>query len=632
MARTDRHKPGAASRALGVTLMCSAAILALAAADGPVRAAPVETMSVDDVRPGMKGHAVTVFSGTASDRFEIEVIDVIRDYLPRQDAILFRSPDPRMVHSGIVGGMSGSPIYIDGKLVGALAYGYRFNKDPIGGITPIKNMLAVGDLPYRPEVLPEAKTGIRGSARPGASGWADAMLGINTDPLPPRRRPADLNPVTGLAPIGAPMSVSGLGSAATSFLADRLGLLPVRGGSNAQAAGSGAAPTAPPAPKQWKGGDAVSVVLIRGDNAVSPNGTITWVGGKQGERLLGFGHEMFGAGPTNLPIADARVHVIIPSVERSVKLSSALDVRGTLIQDRQAAISLRTDLSAPLIPVLTEMRGPEAAQPTRTYRSEVALGVDLTPNLATSLLVEALSEGGTDSTEIVAQIDHKIAIETSKGPRTVSIHEEEFFPQGIDPRAIARTRGPLVIAAVLDNDFEVAKIRGIEQRASITYGAPVDTIDAVRLPAGEFHAGDLVDLELRIRDYRGKVRVESLALRIPDDAAGQDIQIEVTSGQVARPLRPIADSLDDLLDTLEATYPPRSIVATIYREDEGLATRQGLMAELPGSVLESLSPQGSTIGAVRFKQIARRVIPTANLIDGEHNLKLSVQPRRAFAD
>ena len=145
-----------------------------------VQAAPTATMSVDDVRPGMKGYAVTVFSGSDTDRFEIEVIDVVRDYQPKQDAILFRSSDPRMVHSGIVGGMSGSPIYIDGKLVGALAYGYRFNKDPIGGITPIKNMLAVGDLPYRPEVLPEARTGIRGGIHSKARAGA---------PSPRRARP-----------------------------------------------------------------------------------------------------------------------------------------------------------------------------------------------------------------------------------------------------------------------------------------------------------------------------------------------------------------------------------------------------------------------------------------------------------
>lgn len=609
---------------LGLGLACG---LALAAGE-PARAAPVDMMSVDDVRPGMKGYAVTVFSGSDTDRFEIEVVDVVRDYQPKQDAILFRSNDPRMLHSGIVGGMSGSPIYIDGKLVGALAYGYRFNKDPLGGITPIKNMLAVGDLPYRPEVLPEARTGIRGHARPGAAAWADAMLGLDVSPLPARRRPDELNPVHGLAPLGAPMSVSGLGSAATRMLADRLGLVPVRGGSGRDA-GPGAAP---PAPKAWKGGDAVSVVLIRGDNAVSPNGTVTWVGGKQGEKLLGFGHEMFGAGPTNLPIADARVHTIIPSVERSVKLSSALHVRGTMIQDRQAAISLRTDLTAPLIPVTTELRGPEASQPLRVYHSEVAVGVDLTPSLTTSLLAEALGEGGGDGTELVAVIAHEIAVETSKGPRTIHLREETFYPEGVDVRQISRGRGPITLTALLDNDFEVARIRAVKQSVTIEYGAPVDTLEAVRVPGSQFHAGDLLQLELRLRDYRGRARSETLALRIPDDAGGQDLQIEVTSGRAARPPRPIAASLDDLIDTLEAVYPPRSLVATIYREDEGLSTRHGLLAELPGSVLESLSQRGSTVGAVRFKQMARRVIPTPNLIEGEHTIKLSVQPRRGFND
>ena len=621
----SRSAPRIAARGLGLGLTVLAAGLVR---PEPLRAAPIDIMPVEDVRPGMKGYAVTVFSGSDTDRFEIEVIDVVRDYQPKQDAILFRSSDPRLVHSGIVGGMSGSPIYIDGKLVGALAYGYRFNKDPIGGITPIKNMLAVGDLPFRPEVLPEARTGPRSAsakARAGAAGWADAMLGLDVSPLPARRRPAEQDPAQGLAPLGAPMAVSGLGAAATRMLADQLGLIPARGGANGS--------TLPaPAQKTWKGGDSVSVVLIRGDNAVSPNGTITWVGGKQGERLLGFGHEMFGAGPSNLPIADARVHVIIPSVERSVKLSSALAVRGTLIQDRQAGISLRTDLTAPLIPVLTELRGPEAAMPARTYNSEVALGVDLTPNLAASLLTDALSEGSGDGTELVARVEHEIAITTSKGPRTLRISDEQFFAQGVDPRAIARTRGPIVIAALLDNDFEVATIRSIVQRASIEYGAPVETIESVRLAQGEVHAGDLVQLELRLRDYRGKQRSELLALRIPDDAGEQDIQIELTSGQNARPPRPIPDTLDDLLDTLEAVYPARSLVATIYREEEGLSTRHGLMSELPGSVLETLSAPGATIGPVRFKQMARRVLPTKNLVDGEHAIKVSVLPRRGFSD
>ncbi|MCY1066652.1 hypothetical protein OV090_17890 [Nannocystis sp. RBIL2] len=591
----------------------------------PAAAARPDIMPVEDVRPGMKGHAVTVFSGTGTDRFEIEVIDVIRDYLPRQDAILFRSSDPRMVHSGIVGGMSGSPIYIDGKLVGALAYGYRFNKDPIGGITPISNMFAVGELPFRPEVLPHNK--VRATARDGAAGWADAMLGLGTTPLPQRRRPDDLTPQGGLAPLGAPMSVSGLGAEATRYLADTLGLVPARGGSGGTAVGD--AKTAPA--KTWQGGDSVSVVLIRGDNAVAPNGTVTWVGGKQGEKLLAFGHEMLGAGPSNLPIADARVHVIIPSVERSVKLSSALHVRGSMIQDRQAAISLRTDVGAPMIPVTTELRAPEPDMPPRVYHSEVALGVDLTPALTASLLVDALGEGAADGTEVVAEVVHHIDVTTSKGPRTVTVKTEEFFPAGVDARALGRGRGALIMAALLNNDFEVAKLRGVRQTATLRYDSPVEILESIRLADADVHAGDLVTLELRLRDYRGAEHTETLALRVPDDAAEQDIQIEVTGGDNARPPRPMPSSLDDLIDTLQDTYPARSLVATIYREAEGLSTRHGLLPELPASVLESLAHTGSTTSAVRFKQMARRVIPRPALIEGEHTLKLSVKPKRKFA-
>lgn len=607
-------RPGASVVALGAAL----ALLRSAGAARP------EHMSVDEIRPGMKGHAVTVFSGTGSDRFEIEVIDVVRDYLPRQDAVLFRSNDPRMVHSGIVGGMSGSPIYIEGKLVGALAYGYRFNKDPIGGITPIDNMLAVGDLPFRPEVLPQNKP--RGRARPGAAGWADAMLGLDTSPLPPRRRPDELTPQAGLTPLGAPMSVSGLGTAATRFLADALGLLPARGGSG----GAGTDAAAPP--KTWQPGDAVSVVLIRGDNSVAPNGTVTWVGGKQGERLLAFGHEMLGAGPSNLPIADARVHVIIPSVERSVKISSPLHLRGAMIQDRQAAISLRTDQQAPMIPVVTELRAAEPDMPPRIYHSEIATGVDLSPSLAAGLLVDALSEGAGDGTEVVAELVHEVALTTRKGPRTLTIRQEEFFPGGVDVRALSRGRGTIILSALLNNDFEVATLRSIKQTVTLRYEAPVDTLESLRLADDEVHAGDLINLELRLRDYRGATRTETLSLRVPDDAAGQDIQIEVTGGDNVRPPRPMPASLDDLIDNLEAAYPARSLVATIYREAEGLSTRQGLLPDLPASVLETLASRDRTTSAVRFKQQARRVIPGASLIEGEHSIKVSVEPRRSFAE
>jgi hypothetical protein len=164
----------------------------------------------------------------------------------------------------------------------------------------------------------------------------------------------------------------------------------------------------------------------------------------------------------------------------------------------------------------------------------------------------------------------------------------------------------------------------------MAYGAPVETIDKVRLTQDEVRAGDIVRLEVELRGYKGESRTEQLPLRIPDDAGGQQVQIQVAGGGFVRPYRPIPGSLDDLVTTLASSYPPRAMVASIYREGEGLSTRHGLIHQLPDSVLETLVDRGSTVDSVTFKQLARRVIPTKTLIEGEHNIKIDVLPAKTF--
>lgn len=628
MARRSLRPPRTSSRraralALVSTLAAIAGVTGVVVGSGSDASASkgkIETMRIADVKPGMKGHAVTVFSGQQTDRFEIEIVDTIPNYLPRQDAVLFRSTDPRMKHSGIVGGMSGSPIYIDGKMVGALAYGWRFNKDPLGALTPIDNMLEVGNLPYRPDVRPHP----RGQTRAGASGWADAMLGLDTSPLPARRRPDELDPSSGLVPLQVPLAIAGLGAGSSRMLAESFGMVPVRGGS------SGSMPPPDQTPKKkWQPGDAVSVVLVRGDSSVAGNGTVTWVNPK-GDRLLAFGHSMFNDGPTNVPMADARVHTIINSVERSVKISSPQTIQGLMYQDRQPAIALRTDVTAPMIPLHTEIQGPDPDLPARSYANHVAFGVDLTPNLLAVVLAEGVDEAARDSVEVVLQVQHEISLETSQGTRDVVIDEEVFFPGGLVGRMLGRSRGIIAVTAMLDNDFEVGRILGVRQRVRMEYGAPIETIEKVRLTREDVRAGDVVRLEVELRGFKGETRTELLPLRIPDDAGGQQVQIQVAGGNFVRPYRPIPGSLDDLVTTLASAYPPRAMVASIYRESEGLSTRHGLVHQLPDSVLETLVDRGSTVDSITFKQLARRVIPSKKIIEGEHNIKVDVLPAKSF--
>lgn len=574
-------------------------------------------MKVDDVKPGMKGYAVTVFSGEKPDRFDIEVVDVIRDFQPGQDAIFFRSPDPRLQHSGIVGGMSGSPIFIDGKMVGALAYGYRFNKDPLGGITPIENMLEVDRLPFRPDVV----DGTRARGRDGTAAWADQMLGLsNTAPVPPRRRPQELQ-MQGLQPLGAPMNLSGFSPRTAQYLADTVGLTPVQGGS-----GGGKAAWDGGEKHKWQPGDSVSVVLIGGDNSAAPNGTVTWVGGKGGDHLLAFGHPMYGIGPTNLPIADARVHTIINSVERSVKIASPRDIQGTMIQDRQPAIVLRDNQKPPLIPVTTTVKGPDDQLEPRSYQSVVAESRVLTPALAVSLLLQAVEEAAGDAVEVTAVLEQEIVLETSKGVRTIKASEESWFPQGVVPGPFARSRATVAMQAALDNQFELAKVVSVKQSARVEYGLPVQAIEEIRVRNDEVRPGDLLELSVKLRSPRGDVEWREVSVRIPDDVGDQEVQIEIAGGDWVAPYRPVAKDLDDLLDTIMARYPSRSLVASVYSPQEGLSTEYGLIEDLPGSVLETLSPDGASRQAIRFKRASRRVIDTKALIMGEQRLEIDVLP------
>jgi hypothetical protein len=186
------------------------------------------------------------------------------------------------------------------------------------------------------------------------------------------------------------------------------------------------------------------------------------------------------------------------------------------------------------------------------------------------------------------------------------------------------------LAAMLDNPFEVASIRGIRVGIALTYGAPVEELVNLRVPTQDIRAGDLIHLELSLRGRRGDERIEVLPIRVPDDAGGESVHIEVTGGDFVRPYRAIPNSLDDLISNIESVYPSRSLVASIYREKEGLATRHGLIEDMPDSVIETLQELGATRSSVRVKQLARRVIPTDRFIEGSHTLKLDILPRQSL--
>jgi hypothetical protein len=308
--------------------------------------AEVSVMSFDEVQRGMKGTGRTVFDGTRIETFQVEILGKLPKIAPDQNLILGRCSGGPLEETGILAGMSGSPVMIGDKLVGAVAYSWGFSTDAIAGITPIDEMLAISQLPE--------------------SG------GLRTGSLAPQRRHVDLlqapelataflrerwssllSPAAGMLPISVPLAVSGVGYRGLERLRPELsqaGFLPMLAGSAGDAS--------IPAPR-LQPGSAVGLKLVRGDLEFTATGTATWV---EGDQVLAFGHPLFGLGEVDLPLTGATVQALMPSLQQSARIATPLAEVGALRQDRSSGVLGRLDVRPRMIPVrlqLTRQAGTE---------------------------------------------------------------------------------------------------------------------------------------------------------------------------------------------------------------------------------------------------------------------------------
>jgi len=300
-------------------------------------------MSVDEVRQGMKGFGKTVFQGTTIEQFDVEVLGVLKNFAPRQDMILARLSGGPLEKTGVIAGMSGSPVYIDGKLVGAVAYAFPFAKEPIAGIQPILQMLGILDQkPGSTPKIAQASSGTLPSESPTAFVLGQLQKLADGIPLHQLLLPQSLLSASpfqaGGAPslmhIQTPLLVSGASQTALQQFAplfNAFGFTPVQAGGGASAASLKAA-----APSKLEPGSSVNVEMIRGDLSWSANGTVTYV---DGDRVYAFGHPNLSAGPTDVPMSAGYVISLLPNVQNSFKLAVPLDVVGSFQQDRSTGIA-----------------------------------------------------------------------------------------------------------------------------------------------------------------------------------------------------------------------------------------------------------------------------------------------------
>ena len=528
----------------------AAASLALLASLLPARlpaasAAPT-VYPLSEVRPGLRAEARTVFQGTRVEPFGLEVLGVLERGAAQGSLILARATEPRVEHTGIVAGMSGSPVYApDGRLIGAVAYAWGFSKDPICGITPIEQMLPVWDLAEEP--APEDYGGGRAQAptTPGTPESSGALPQLRT-----------------------PLAAAGFSPQALALLepwARAHGFLLTPGGISGTAAGtaaagtvgSGMAPTTGAAPRgSLAPGDAVAVDLLRGDAGLAAIGTVTAV---RGDRVLAFGHPFFLGGPTRLPMSRAAITAILPSLANSFKLGTSLEVVGTLTEDRRAAVAGRLGPGPELLPIAVRVRVPGA--PDSTFHYQAAKHRGLAPVVvAVAAVNSALARGAIPSESTWRW--RLAALVRGAGARPARRLELGDVASG-DGLPVFQTLSSL-IAGLLDNVWEPVDLERLDIELDVVPRIEELRVTAVRLAQPRVRPGETVRVEVDLAEHRGAVRTERLEYRVPAEATARTLALFVGGGgdwarydATQAPGRYRAGSVDELLRRL-AAFPRAS--------------------------------------------------------------------------
>ena len=583
---------------------------------------------VDEIRPGMKGYGLSVFRGTAPERFDVEVIDVLRNFRPNQDLILIRTPHPLLDRARGVAGMSGSPIYLEGRLAGAYAYGWSYGSDPVVGVTPIASMLAELKRPVRLDMFPGAKTLPSGTPR-----------AESTERLPSKGRFAGLPPfrgeheVTALstiralqkqkadtqAPVGlhratTPIMLGGLHDSVAHMLAkelEPLGFVATQSSVGGSSKGG---------PKRFEPGGAVAVELARGDISMTGVGTVTYV--DEGGRTLAFGHPMMEAGATGLPTATARVLHVLVSEFRSFKIAEAGQPLGALVQDRQPAIVIDPDIEPARIPVRVKVNGVEGA-PKTEWRVEVASHRILTPSIVFGVIANAVKSTAGDVTDVIFRARSKIGIEKHG---VVSLDEQGFSPMGAaSPAVFSRLRMFGLMEAAFANTFESSRVTSIDLELDLEQSRDVFQVSDASVAYDEVDPGEEVTIYVRLRRVDQPDTIRAVKVRIPNAAAGQTVRVQVAAGNQIAIEQPRPGSLGDLIEQTQRRYPATSLVVALQMPTRGLRFEGHVVDSLPASALNSLQLVTSTEDSRPFVTQSRTEIKLQQVVVGSANLALRVR-------
>ena len=534
-----------AAMLLGVA---AAAPLVYASEPSPARpkAGKVEIMHLSEVKPGMKATAWTVFQGTEPEAVPVEILGLWKNqWGPRQDVILGKMGG-KAARTNVAGGMSGSPVYVNGKLIGAVALRLSvFSPDAICGITPIELMLEINDLDQsRPS---DAHTPDKLLARMAEPASPADSLGQLVAAAAPAAPPA---PTPLMVPIDAPLVFSGFTSETMRAFAlelQQLGITAVQGGG----AGSGLV-TNKPAPG-WQSslnpGEPVAGVLVDGDMGVTGLGTVTY---NDGKRILAFGHPFFSLGPINMPMSKGEVVMTLASQYQPNKFANATGIVGTLHQDRHSGIMGILGEESNMIPVAVKVRAlRENASVAREkdFRFNVFVQQKWTPSLMMMTLFNSLSDLNEFADEATYRLSGRIEMngQSNLSLATMQASGEQQVPA---PMMLANWWGDKFNRLYLNN-VKTPEIKRVSVTVDLLPERRIAAIENAWVANPDLRPGDEVPVKVFLRPYRGDAIQREFKIKIPEGIAKGDHRILLSDADTLNRVQNQAGMANRFLDLPE---------------------------------------------------------------------------------
>jgi hypothetical protein len=592
-------------------------VAAPAPAEGPA------LLPIAEVRPGMVGVGRTVFEGARIEEFSVQVLGVLRNTGPQQNLIIARLEGGPLKETGVIAGMSGSPVFFGGRLAGAVAYGFPFSKETIAGITPIGEMIAA------------TSQGAQGRAAATRFPWPaggplavrrvdQALLTLALQRILPRAALAAMDgqlataPGQALQPLDLPLVFRGFGPRSFGVARELLsscGFLPTQGGGEAQAPPGSAAALEP--------GSAVGVTLVDGDLDVSATGTVTLV---DGQRVYAFGHPFYNLGPTQFPMTKAFVHAVFPSLYQSFKISAATDTVGTFEQDRATAIAGRLGQVPRMIPVsvgITTSRGQARRFAFRIVDDEL-----LSPVLSYLCVMSVLESNERAFGTASVRVQTKVRL---KGRNELGL--DDLYALG-QPSAEAAALVATPLAYMMTNEFQPVQIEAVDVQATSFETSQSAVIERAWIEReGTIRPTALLSLKVVLRTHRGEMFVHEIPLPVPASATPGRYVVSILDAETMiqterRDLRQTSQprDLDQLMRALSGLRRNNQLYVRLSRAELGAVVAGEPLPALPPSVLAVLTSGGQASGVLplRVAPIWERDVPVDHAVSGARYVPLTI--------